>query len=444
LPGEALKPRYIVILGALDTKGEEVAFLRGVVQAEGGVPLVVDTGVLGTPTIPADVPRERVAEAAGTSLAAVVAAGDKSQALVIMADGAAYLVGRLLSTDKLGGVLSIGGSRGTALGTRVMQSLPVGVPKLMVSTMASGSTPFGPYVGTKDVTMMPSVADILGVNAVTRPILTNAAAAIVAMSRVGRPVTTTAEAACPVRRHRVLRKEGGLQVRRQEEPGSLAATMLGATTTLVEQIRSMMKTATAGNAGEALEVIAFHAVGSGGRSMEELIAAGLFRGVFDVTVAEMAAWLAGGPHSAGPDRMRAAGRLGIPQVVAPGGLDFIIEGPPESLPARYAGRKTMRHTPTITLVRTSANELDHVGQLIAERMEESCGPLAAILPLQGFSWFSLEGQPLHDAEADRAFLQAFRSHVPARAELVEMDTHINDSAVAETAVAMMRAMLHTC
>jgi uncharacterized protein (UPF0261 family) len=142
--------------------------------------------------------------------------------------------------------------------------------------------------------------------------------------------------------------------------------------------------------------------------------------------------------------MRAAGRLGIPQVVAPGGLDFIIEGPPESLPARYAGRKTMRHTPTITLVRTSANELDHVGQLIAERMEESCGPLAAILPLQGFSWFSLEGQPLHDAEADRAFLQAFRSHVPARAELVEMDTHINDSAVAETAVAMMRAMLHTC
>jgi uncharacterized protein (UPF0261 family) len=289
-----------------------------------------------------------------------------------------------------------------------MQSLPVGLPKLMVSTMASGQTPFGPYVGTSDVTMMPSVADILGVNDVTRPILTNAAAAMAAMSRVGAPV------------------------RRGEKP-AMAATMLGASTALVEQIRAQMQE------GDC-QVVAFHAVGPGGRAMEEMIDGGLFDGVFDVTTAEMAALVAAGPHSAGPERMRAAARRGIPQIVAPGGLDFIIEGPPESLPARYGGRKTMRHTPTITLVRTSAEELTEVGRLMAGRLAESSGPAAAILPLSGFSLFSVEGQPLHDPAADRAFVEAFKAHIPPRVRIVEMDTHLNDPQVGSTAVRLMRDM----
>jgi uncharacterized protein (UPF0261 family) len=401
--------QHVVILGSLDTKGPEVAFLREQVRAEGGAPLVVDTGVLDGPTIPADFSRQQVAEAAGSSIEALIQKGDKAHALVTMAEGASILLRNLMKEGQVGGVLSLGGSRGTALSTRVMQSLPVGVPKLMVSTMASGHNPFGPYVGTKDITLMHSVADVQGINAVTRPIFTNAAAAIVAMSRVGKPV-----------------QRGARRV--------LAASMLGVSTTLVGQIQALME-------GEGGEVIAFHAVGTGGRSMEELIDSGVVDGAFDVTPGEMAALVADGPFSAGPDRMRAAGRQGIPQVVAPGGLDFIIEGRVEELPARYEGRKIMVHTPTISLVRTSADEMAEVARLIAERLATSTGPAAAIVPLRAFGWFAREGQPLHDPKSDRAFIETFKAHVPASVQLVELDTHLNDPAVGETAVRLMKEML---
>jgi len=401
--------RYVVILGTLDTKGAEVDFMRRVVRAEGGKPLVVDTGVLGKPTTEADIARRQVAGAAGSSIETLIQKGDKAHALVVMAEGASRLLRRLLEEGKLGGVLSVGGSRGTALSTRVMQSLPVGIPKLMVSTIASGQNTFGPYVGTKDITLMHSVADILGINAVTRPILTNAAAAIVAMSRVG------------------------VRVRRGEKR-VLSASMLGVSTALVGQIQALMTQ-------DDCEVIAFHAVGAGGRAMEELIDDGLIEGVFDVTPGEITQHLTGSLFSAGPNRMRAAGRQGIPQIIAPGGVDFIIEGPLEELPARYRGRKIMVHTPTITLVRTSPEEMAAVARLIAERLAESTGPAAAILPLRAFGWFAREGQPLHDPEADRAFIETFRVHVPARVQVVEMDTHLNAPGVGETVVRLMKEML---
>ncbi|MFN2292551.1 MAG: Tm-1-like ATP-binding domain-containing protein [Anaerolineae bacterium] len=401
--------RYVAILGSLDTKGQEIEFLRGRVRAEGGEPLVVDTGVLDSPTIPADIDRHRVVAAAGTSIKALIRKGDKAYALVTMADGAAAILHTLFQQGQLGGVLSIGGSRGTALSTRVMQALPVGVPKLMVSTMASGHNPFGPYVGTKDVTLMHSVADVQGINAVTRPIFMNAAAAIVAMSRVGAPV-------------------------QRAERRVLAASMLGVSTMLVGQIQDLM-------ADEGSEVIAFHAVGTGGRSMEELIDNGVIDGVFDVTPGEMTALVVDGPFSAGPGRMQAAGRRGIPQVLAPGGLDFIIEGRLDALPDRYKGRKTMGHTPTISLVRTSAEEMASVAHLIAQRLAASSGPAAAILPLRGFGWFAREGQPLHEPESDRAFVETFKDHVPARVRVVEMDTHLNDPRVGEVAVQLMQEML---
>jgi uncharacterized protein (UPF0261 family) len=400
--------RYVVILGSLDTKGLEVAFLRERVRAEGGVPLVVDTGVLPEPTTSADISRHDVAHAAGSSIEALIEKGDKSYALVTMAQGASVLLGKLLQEGQLGGVLSIGGSRGTALSTRVMQSLPVGLPKLMVSTMASGHNAFGPYVGTKDVTVMHSVADVQGVNAVTRRIFGNAAAAIVAMSRVGGPV-------------------------QRGEKSILTASMLGVSTTLVSQIQALIENES--------EVIAFHSVGTGGRAMEELIDSGLVEGVFDVSPGEMTAFVVDGPFSAGPERMRAAGRRGIPQVVAPGGLDFIIEGPVDDLPERYRGRKIMVHTPTISLVRTSAEEMEQVAQLIAGRLAESSGPAAVILPLRAFGWFACEGQPLHDPESDRAFIETFRACVPPGVQLVELDTHLNDPAVGETAIRLMQGML---
>jgi len=400
--------KYVAILGTLDTKGAEVDFLRQVVSAEGGAPLVVDTGVLGESTIEADVTRHQVAETAESSIEELIRRGEKSHALVVMAEGASRVLQQLLQKGQLGGVLSIGGSRGTALSTRVMQSLPVGVPKLMVSTMASGQNPFGPYVGTKDVTLMHSVADILGINAVTRPIFTNAAAAIVAMSRVGAPV-----------------QRGEKQV--------LSASMLGVSTALVGQIQALME--------PDCEVIAFHSVGTGGRSMEGLIESGLIEGVFDVTPGEMTQLLVGSSFTAGPDRMRAAGRRGIPQVITPGGVDFIIAGPLEELPAKYRDRKIMVHTPTITLVRTSSEEMAAVGRLIAERLAESTGPAAAILPLRAFGWFAMEGQPLHDPESDRAFIEAFKARVPARVKVVELDTHLNAPLVGETAVQLMKNML---
>ena len=401
--------RYVVILGSLDTKGLEIAFLRERVRAEGGAPLVVDTGVLPEPTISPDISRHDVAHAAGSSIEALIQQGDKTHALVTMAQGASVILGKLLQEGQLGGLLSIGGSRGTALSTQVMQSLPVGVPKLMVSTMASKHNAFGPYVETRDVTVMHSVADVQGVNAVTRRIFGNAAAAIVAMSRVGGPV------------------------QRGDRP-ILTASMLGVSTTLVSQIQGLM--------GDRSEVIAFHSVGTGGRAMEELIDSGLVAGVFDVSPGEMTALVADGPFSAGPERMRAAGRRGIPQVVAPGGLDFVIEGPVDDLPGRYQGRKIMVHTPIITLVRTSADEMEQVARLIAGRLAESSGPAAVILPLRAFGWFACEGQPLHDPESDRAFIETLKACAPSGVQLVELDTHLNDPAVGETAVRLMQEMLN--
>jgi uncharacterized protein (UPF0261 family) len=371
--------KYIFLLGSLDTKGAEIEFLRARVLAEGGHPLVIDTGVLGRPTIACDIDRETVARAGGSSLEELALGGDKARALVVMADGASRLLQDYLKRSEIGGILSAGGSRGTALGTRVMQSLPVGVPKLMVSTMASGLNPFGPYVGTKDITLMYSVADVQGVNAVTRPIFTNAAAAIAGMSRAGA----------------ALEKSGRTV---------LAASMLGVTTDLVGQIQGLMEP-------EGCEVIAFHANGPGGQAMEEMIAGGLVEGVFDVTPGELTQWVAGSPYSAGPERMQAAGRKGIPQVAAPGGVDFIIEGPRETLPSKYAGRKWMVHTPTITLVRTAPDEMAAVAKLVAERLSRAARPGSSFL--QAFGWFSVR-PTVDDPEADQVFRQEFKAHVHPR------------------------------
>ncbi len=401
--------KYVAILGSLDTKGRDVDYLRQRVILEGGEPLVIDTGVLGEATASFDIDRHQVAQSGNSSIQALIDAKDKANALVIMANGASWILQGYLSRGELGGVLSIGGSRGTALGTQVMQSLPVGLPKLMVSTIANGQNMFGPYIGTKDVMMMHSVADIQGVNAVTRSIYINAAAAIVGMSRSWIPVQKSTKKV-------------------------LSASMLGVTTALVGQIQELLEPQNA-------EVIAFHSVGTGGRAMEELIRSGLVAGVFDLTPGEMTQFITGSPSSPGPDRMKAASELGIPQVVSTGGLDFIIEGPMDQLPPKYQGRKIMVHTPNITLVRTSVDEMIAVARLMADRLSHSKGPVAVILPLQAFGWFAMQGQPIHDPESDHAFIQAFKDSVSSNVEVIEMDTHINDKVVGEKAVELMLEML---
>jgi uncharacterized protein (UPF0261 family) len=402
--------RYVAILGTLDTKGAEVDFLRTVVLSEGGNPLVLDTGVLNRPNVKADVTREQIAEAAGTSIREIIDIGDKSHALLKMAEGATAILTGILKSGKLGGVLAIGGSRGTGLSSMVMQAFPIGIPKLIVSTMASGRNTFGCYVGTKDITMMHSVADIMGINTITRPIFTNAAAAITAMARISAPI-----------------EQGNRPL--------LTASMLGVTTTVVGQIQQLMKT--------ECEVVAFHAVGTGGRVMEELIESGMVEGVFEITPGEMTAEIVNSAFTAGPERMKAAARRGIPQVIAPAGVEFIIEGPEDRLPERYRGRNTMVHTPSITLVRTSAEEMKLVASSIAQRVNASNGPVAAIIPLRGFGWFSMHGEPLHEPESDRAFIDTFNDKAARKITIVELDTHINDPIVGKTAVRLMREMLRS-
>jgi len=402
-------PKYIFILGSLDTKGEEIDFLRKRVLESGGLPLVVDTGVLGEATIPADITRHQVADAGGSTIQALIQKGDKTHALLVMAQGAAAILQFYLARGEVGGVLSIGGSRGTALSTRAMQALPVGIPKLMVSTIASGHNTFAPYVGIKDITMMHSVADVQGINAVTRPIFTNAAAAIVAMSRVGKPVQRTD-------RH------------------VFTASMLGASTPLVAEIQKLMTPLSS-------EVIAFHAVGTGGRAMEDLISQKLVEGVFDVTTGEIIQEIVHSKFSAGNGRLLAASRLGIPQVVAPGGMDFIITGPADELPGAYKARKWMSHTPTITLVRTTAEELSIAARQIAERLAKAKAPVLMILPKDGFGLFDVEGKPLYDPKADKAFADTFKQHASANVQIVEMDTHLNDPQVGKLAVDWMKDVL---
>lgn len=402
--------RYIFLLGSLDTKGREVAYLRQCVLKEGGYPLVVDTGVLGTPAISADITRHEVAQAGGSTISELIERKDKTYALQVMAKGASRIVGDYLARGEMGGVLSIGGSRGTALSTSVMRSLPVGVPKLMVSTMAAGHNVFGDYVGTRDITMMFSVADVQGINAVTRRIFDNACAAIVGMCRTGKPVAREGRRIC-------------------------TASMLGVSTTLVGQVQADFE-------DEENEVIAFHAVGPGGKAMEELINQGLVDGVFDLTPGEILQQIVNSRFSAGPERMLGAVRARIPVIAAPGGVDFIIAGPKDTLPDVYRRRKTMSHTPVITLVRPTQDEIEQAARVIAERLSANPAPTAMILPRGGFGWFAMPGEPLHDPQGDRAFIEAFKQHASSKVEIIELDTHLNHPQVGQTAVEWMRHALN--
>src|SRR5688500_1240368 len=324
----------ILLVGTLDTKGEEYAFVRDLLRARGHAVLVMDLGTLGTPAFAADVPAEEVARAGGASLDALRDRRDRGEAVGAMLAGARALTRRLHDDGRVDGVLGLGGGGGTAMITAAMRELPVGVPKVMVSTMASGDT--SPYVDVKDVTMMYSVVDIAGLNPLSRRILANAAGAIHGM------VTQQPPAAA----------EAGARP-------MIAATMFGVTTPCVTEARRRLE-------GAGYDVLVFHATGSGGRAMEGLIADGYFAGVLDVTTTEWADEVVGGVLTAGPDRLAAAGRKGIPQVVSVGALDMVNFGAPESMPPQFRERRLYRHNPSVTLMRTTAEECREIGRRIAE------------------------------------------------------------------------------
>jgi uncharacterized protein (UPF0261 family) len=386
----------VVLVGTLDTKGREYDYLRERLRGHGVDTILVDGGVLGEPLAEPDVSREEVAAAAGADARAVAEAGDRGAAVETMARGAAEIARRLHAEGRLDGILALGGSGGTALATEAMRALPVGVPKVMVSTMASGDT--RPYVGATDVTMTYSVVDIAGINAVSARILANAAAAVAGMAGAEPPAAA-------------------------EERPLVGATMFGVTTPAVDAARERLEEL-------GYEVLVFHATGTGGQSMEALMRDGFITASLDLTTTELADDLVGGVLSAGPDRLEAAGELGLPQVVSLGALDMVNFGPIDSVPAEFRDRLLYKHNPTVTLMRTTPEECAELGRRIAAKLNAATGPVTLFVPLRGVSLIDVEGQVFHDPAADEALFGALREHVDDGVEVREVDADVNDPAFA--------------
>jgi uncharacterized protein (UPF0261 family) len=401
----------VLLIGTLDTKGNEIAFVRDQLTATGVQVLVLDAGSLGSPAIAADVSRERVFEAAGTSLEAVRQTGDRGQAIEAATRGTARLACELHAAGQIEGVLSLGGSAGTTIGTAAMRALPFGVPKLMVSTLASGQV--RPYVGVRDILMMHSVVDISGLNRISRAVLANAAAALAGMVRA---------------------QTSGIRSQESEEKPLVAATMFGVTTPCVEAARKIVE-------AEGYEVLVFHATGTGGMTLESFIGDGLLQGVLDITTTELADERVGGILSAGPDRLTAAALRGVPQVISLGALDMVNFGPPETVPEKFRERRFYQHNPNVTLMRTTPEENDALGKEIAHKASAARGPTAILIPLRGVSAIDGEGKPFWWPEADQALFQSLRNWISPDVRLIELDLHINDPTFAEVAARTLLEMM---
>lgn len=397
----------ILLIGTLDTKGREYAYIRDLIRDRGHTPFVLDAGVLGEPVFSPDSPAVKTAEAGGESLASLREKRDRGHALEIMGLGARKLALELLTDGGFDAVFAMGGSGGTSIGSTAMKALPVGLPKLIVSTMASGNV--GPYVDVKDITMMYSVVDVAGLNRVSRRVFANAAGAISGM----------AEQAVPAAAEKPL----------------VAATMFGVTTPCVDRLREQIES-------RGYEVLVFHAVGSGGRSMELLVADGFISAVADVTTTEWCDELVGGVLSAGPERLDAAAKAGVPQVVSLGALDMVNFGPRDSLPPQYESRNIYVHNPQVTLMRTTPEECAKLGEIIATKLNRTTGPTALFVPLKGVSAIDVEGMPFHDPVADAALFEAIRAHLDrSKVDLVELDLAINDPAFADAMADRLLGML---
>ncbi|MDF2966906.1 MAG: hypothetical protein K0Q93_684 [Nocardioidaceae bacterium] len=396
----------VVLAGTLDTKGHEYDFLRDRLHEHGVDVLVVDVGVYA-PQIEPDISREEVARSAGENIGELASAGDRGAATEAMGRGAAALLMSLHAQGRVQGLLGIGGSGGSSIVTTAMRALPVGVPKLMVSTLASGDT--RPYVGAVDVTMMYSVVDIAGINSMSARILTNAAGAIAGM----------AGASMPSMEHKPL----------------VGASMFGVTTPGVTRARERLEEL-------GYEVLVFHATGTGGQSMETLAAGGFLAGVLDLTTTELADELVGGVLSAGPDRLEAAGAAGLPQVVSLGALDMVNFGPRETVPPRFEDRTLYVHNPTVTLMRTSPDECRELGRQVGRKLSAATGPTALFVPRRGVSMIAVAGQPFHDPQADEALLAGLAETL-VDVERHDLDLDVNDEQFALAMADRLHEMITT-
>lgn len=405
----------VVLLGTLDTKGAEYDFVRGRLRALGCDVVLVDAGVMGSSSIAADIGPDEVAAAGGGNRAALATAADRGGAMAVMSAGAADVVRRLHGEGRLDGILAVGGSGAASLAAAAMRGLPVGVPKLIVSTMASGDT--RPYVGESDIAMLYPVVDIAGLNRLSRQVLANAAAAIAGMARA-----RTNEAQAPV----------------GDDPGRalIGATMFGVTTPCVTAARQRL---------EALgyEVLVFHATGAGGRALEGLIRSGFLQGVLDVTTTELADELVGGVLSAGPERLTAAGSLGVPQVVSLGALDMVNFGPRDSVPEQFRRRTLYEHNASVTLLRTSVEECRELGRLIAARLNAATGPTTLFIPRGGLSMIDVPGGAFHDPAADAALFDALLADLEGHVEVVDEPVDINHPSFGPAMADRLHAMIHT-
>jgi uncharacterized protein (UPF0261 family) len=405
----------VVLVGTLDTKGAEMDFVRERLRELGADVLVVDAGVMDEHDWPADVDADAVAAAGGASRAALAAAGDRSAAMAAMRAGVSAVVTDLHRRGRLDGILALGGSGGASLAAAAMQALPVGVPKLIVSTMAAGDT--RPYVGESDIAMLYPVVDIAGLNRLSRQVLGNAAAAMAGM------------VAANARRNEAAQATGDARP-------LIGATMFGVTTPCVTAARERL---------EALgyEVLVFHATGAGGRAMEGLIRSGFIAGVLDVTTTELADELVGGVLSAGPDRLTAAGSLGIPQVVSLGALDMVNFGPRGTVPAQFRDRRLYEHNASVTLMRTSVEECRELGRMLAGKLNAAAGPTTVFVPRGGVSMIDVPGGAFHDPVADEALFDALLAGLDPRIEVVDLPVDINDPtfgpAMADRLDALLRA-----
>jgi uncharacterized protein (UPF0261 family) len=417
--------RTVVVVATLDTKGEEAEYIRGQIEALGGTVTLIDIGVVGEPTVEPEVSRREVAEAGGAALTELLEDPTRETAAPVMIAGATKIVLELVRTDEAHGVLGIGGTQGTSSCTQVMQSLPYGFPKMMVSTAASGDT--SPFVGIKDITMMFSVSDLMGLNPFTAKILANAAAAAYGMALV--------EGGAEARSGEARTGETRTAKTAAGDKPLIAMTNLGVLTAGATRAVEYFREA-------GYEVVVFHAVGSGGQAMEQLMKDGVVGAVFDYALGEIADDVFGGLRAGGPERLTVAGSLGLPQVICPGGaehLGLFVE--PNTVPEKYRNHQHVFHSPVIFVPRLNREEVVEVAEEICKRLQSTSGKAVFMLPLRGVGRYSIPGGPLHDPEADEAFFEALEAGLPPSVDVVEIDADAEDPAFVGEAVRRLVEML---
>lgn len=388
--------KTVLLIATLDTKEEEAFFLKQCIESHGIHVMVMDTGILSPPQRKTDISQNEVANRGGMSLEEAVATGDKGVCTVNMCKGCENITKELYDQGRIQGVIGIGGAQGTEIACTAMRSLPTGVPRLMASTVANGQHTFGFYVGTKDLTIMHTVADMQGLNFLTKRILKNSAAAIYGM------VESLDE--------QTMKPEGI----------PVAMSMLGTTTPGALRAKKILE-------DHGFEVVAFHQNGTGGIAMEDMILEGAFQGVLDLNLHEIGDSFVQGLHGAIREgRLESAASMSLPQVIAPGSINYTVQGSPDSLSEDMRGRKYFNYNPHLTLVRLLPDELTEVGKEVAQKLNKAKGPVKIFIPLRGFSFPDREGLSLWEPKGNQAFIDALKENINRSIPVTELDAHIND------------------